>query len=72
MNLLQFLSARLPLYSRNARDAAWLTGYEAGKKLAKLTRAPNGQYKSLRARRNMGVTHLSEKDAQYLKRVEFV
>ncbi len=70
MSLWTLIKNRLPLYSRNARDAAWLTGYEAGKKLAKLTRAPNGQYKSLRARRNMGMLHIHDEDRSQRELVE--
>lgn len=70
MSLIEWIGNRLPLYTRNERDAAWTQGYMLGAKEVGLTRDSRGRFASLHPRRSLGTIHGSDEDLSSLRMVE--
>ncbi len=71
MSLLEFISNRIPRYSKNERDAEWEKGRLYGQREMGYTRdAKSGRFASLHPRRNLGVIHSSDETCLSLSAVE--
>ena len=70
MSLIEWLGNRLPIYSRNSRDAAYVEGYLVGAREVGLTRDSHGRFRSLNPKRTLGTLHLADEDLSSLRLVE--